>query len=65
MNQDEKIKNLYYNIYYIIEGIESGWLDIKNSKIVELCYFIKTLSDFSPSELFSWENGKEVCIKLK
>ena len=63
---NEKIKTLYQNVDYIITGSEDGWLYLggkEGQKILELCYFIKTLSEHSYDELFKF--NKSIQIKTK
>ena len=64
MTDIEKIKNLYNNIDYIMNGTEEGWLDLKNDKLSNLCYNIKILSEHTYNELFKFKD-KGVLIKLK
>lgn len=64
MTDIEKIKNLYNNINYIVEGTENGWLDLKDDKLLKLCYHIKILSEYTYDELFRFKD-KGVLIKLK
>lgn len=62
---EEKIKNLLENINYIVEGTESGWLDLrKDPELVKLCYKIKILSEYNYNELFRFKD-KGYEIKLK
>ena len=64
MTNIEKIENLYNNIDYIINGTEEGWLDLKDDKLLHLCYSIKILSEHTYNELFKFKD-KGVLIKLK